>query len=152
VGLTPANTPRLQCEQGPKAPELEDLFVFFETTISFYRELPTWKWLSCAGINPSNSTAYSIADIQDALIKGFGAAPYVGCSGPKYNETEEGQGSTDAGRTVLTEVWYYHHVRGAPQLNDGVRVPADIQGGSLGNCAKADNAVWYYQRTNGSEW
>ena len=53
---------------------------------------------------------------------------------------------------MLTEMWYYMYVAGRPQ--DGRRVPvaADVNGGKTSNCAKAEGAVWYYERTAGSEW
>lgn len=137
--------------QGPKAAPHADLFNFFETAISFYRTLPTWGWLSAADIRPSNTTSYTLSDIQDALTHGFGVIPFVGCAGPKYNETEAGKGSDDAGATQFSEVWYYYHVYGASQRSQGVRVPADIEGGWLTSCAEAEGAIWYYERAEGSE-
>lgn len=89
--------------------------------------------------------------MQTALNKGFGATPYIGCAGPKWNETDAGKGSSDNGRTVLSEVWYYYHVYGRVQRNQGLPVNASINGGSLGNCAKAKGAVQYPKRTTGSE-
>ncbi|CAM1511397.1 Fc.00g089100.m01.CDS01 [Cosmosporella sp. VM-42] len=136
---------------GPKAAKHDDLFSYFETAITFFRTLPTWTWLSHAHIHPSNSTSYTLSNIQAALNKGFGVLPYLGCSGPKYNETKAGAGSNDNGRTQLSEVWYYYHVQGRPQNGEGKRVPADIEGGSLSSCAKAKGAVWYYERARGSE-
>ncbi|KAF7558735.1 hypothetical protein G7046_g5428 [Stylonectria norvegica] len=75
---------------GPKAAEHADLFSYLETVITFFRTLPTWGWLSAASIRPSNTTSYSLSDIQAALDTGFGVLPFIGCSGPKYNETEAG--------------------------------------------------------------
>lgn len=77
--------------------------------------------------------------------------PYLGCSGKKFNETLAGKGSTDDGRTVLSEVWYYMYVFGRPQ--DGVWVPVDasVGGGKVTSCAKTPGAVWYYERALGSE-
>lgn len=137
---------------GPLYRKNEDLVDFLETVVSYFETLPTWRWLACKGIHPSNSTAYSLADIQGALAQKYGVLPYVGCSGPKYNTTEAGKGSLDNGGTVLSEMWYYMHVAGRPQ--DGRRVPvaADVNGGKASNCAKAAGAVWYYERTAGSEW
>ncbi|KAJ4164598.1 hypothetical protein LMH87_006266 [Akanthomyces muscarius] len=136
---------------GPKASKYDDLFEFFETVISYYKDLPTWHWLADAGIKPSNTTGYTLSNIQTALKKGYGKVPYLGCGGPKYNETAAGKGSSDNGRTQFQEVWYYNHVVGRVQSKDVVRVDADVVGGSLGNCAKAENAVWYYKRAKGSE-
>lgn len=137
--------------QGPKAAKYADLFEFFETVIDYYKDLPTWRWLADAGINPSNTTSYTLSDIQGAIKKGYGKVPYIGCGGPRYNETDAGKGSSDNGRTQLQEMWYYSHVNGRVQNKDVVRVDADVVGGSLGSCAKAENAVWYYKRAKGSE-
>ncbi len=84
-------------------------------------------------------------------MDGFGAVPYIGCSGPRYNATAAGNGTLDNGATVLTEVWYYYHVYGRVQRNQGLPVNASINGGSVSNCAKAKGALSYYQRTEGSE-
>lgn len=136
---------------GPKAAEHDDLFEFFETVISFYQRLPTYRWLKADRITPSNSTGYTLSDIQTALKTGFGELPFVGCSGPRYNETEAGKGSTDNGRTQFSEVWYYYHIRGRPQDRHGVKSSAQDTGFTT-TCAKTDKAVWYYQRAKGSEW
>ena len=91
---------------GPQYVEHEEVVDFFETAVAYYQNLPTWGWLSAADIRPSNVSAYSFADIQAALTTGFGAVPYIGCSGPRFNATEAGAGSLDNGYTQLTEVWY----------------------------------------------
>ncbi|KJZ79938.1 hypothetical protein HIM_00652 [Hirsutella minnesotensis 3608] len=57
---------------GPKAAEHADLFDFFETVVRFQRALPTFRWLAEASIRPSNRTAYTLADVQRALTRGFG--------------------------------------------------------------------------------
>ncbi|KAK3939804.1 ribonuclease T2 [Diplogelasinospora grovesii] len=137
---------------GPQYREHEEVVDFFETAVTYFQRLPTWAWLSAGNIRPSNTTAYTFSDIQSALNTGFGAVPYIGCSGPRYNATAEGEGSLDNGYTRLTEVWYYHHVYGAPQRAQGLLpVNASINGGSVTNCAKAKDAVWYYKRGQGSE-
>ena len=95
---------------GPEYVEHEEVVEFFETAITYYQRVPTFAWLKEAGITPSNATGVSLGDVQGALVAGYGATPYVGCSGPRYNTTEEGQGSDDGGRTVISEVWYYSYV------------------------------------------
>lgn len=136
---------------GPQYRVHEEVVAFFETVVSYYQNLPTWGWLRAQDIKPSNSTGYSLSKIQGALTEGFGKKPYVSCSGPAYNTTAKGKGSLDNGKTVLSEIWYYHHVFGRVQRGQGLRVDADIVGGSLTNCAKAEGAVWYYERSKGSE-
>src|ERR1700760_2347012 len=52
---------------GPSYVQHEEIADFYETVIKYYQRLPTWTWLSQAGIKPSNSTNYTISDIQTAL-------------------------------------------------------------------------------------
>ena len=128
-----------------------DLLTYFSVAADYFKQLPTYDWLAAQSIKPSNATGYTVSAIQSALAARHGATPYIGCSGPRYNETDAGKGSLDNGRTVLTEVWYYYHVYGQVQAGKGKPVGADITGGSTSSCAKADKAVWYYERTPGSE-
>ena len=119
--------------------------------MAYYQNLPTYGWLSAAGMRPSNASFVSLSAVQSALKAGFGATPYVGCSGPRYNATAAGKGSLDNGYTVLSETWYYYHVYGKVQRGQGIPVEASINGGSVSNCAKADGALRYPERTKGSE-
>ncbi|KAI1258599.1 ribonuclease T2 [Xylariaceae sp. FL1019] len=135
---------------GPQYVEHSEVVDFFETVVSYYQNLPTWGWLSAKGIRPSNTTSYSLSEIQGALTDGFGKLPYLGCTGPKYNETDAGKGSSDAGYTIFDEAWYYYHVYGKVQRAQPVPVHANISGGSVTSCAKAPNSIWYYERTPSS--
>ncbi|KAK8105834.1 hypothetical protein PG999_009193 [Apiospora kogelbergensis] len=136
---------------GPAYRQHEEVADFFETAAAFHRALPTWSWLEASGVRPSNATTFSLGDFTRPLTQGFGAIPYVGCSGPKYNATEAGKGSTDAGYTVINEIWYYYHVYGRVQRQQGLAVDANITGGRVTNCAQAPGALHYYERTAGSE-
>ncbi|KAK8051464.1 hypothetical protein PG993_002849 [Apiospora rasikravindrae] len=136
---------------GPQYREHEEVADFFETAAAFHRRLPTWSWLEASGIRPSNASTFSLTDFAGPLAQGFGAIPYIGCSGPKYNTTEAGKGSSDAGYTVINEIWYYYHVYGRVQRQQGLAVNANITGGRLTNCATAPGALHYYERTAGSE-
>ncbi|KAK4035308.1 ribonuclease Le2 [Parachaetomium inaequale] len=129
----------------------KDLLTYFSVAAEYFNRLPTYDWLAAKAIKPSNSTGYALSAIQSALAARHGATPYIGCSGPRYNETAAGKGSLDNGRTVFTEVWYYYHVYGQVQAGKGKPVEADITGGSTSSCAKADKAVWYYERAPGAE-
>lgn len=131
---------------GPKYTPHEDVVDFFETVVKYFMRLPTWSWLASSNILPSNSTSYTLADMESALRQQYLATPYLGCSGPRYNETTAGANSTDGGRTVLTEVWYYFHAFGRPQ--DGRSVPVERSGSS--SCATSKGAIRYYERANGS--
>lgn len=72
---------------------------FFETAVQYYENLPTYGWLSAAGIRPSNATdaTWSLTQLQEALTVGFGALPFIACAGPRFNATEAGKGSLDNG-------------------------------------------------------
>ena len=99
---------------GPLYRTHEDVVDYFETTIAFDRQLPTWDWLAGHGILPSNYTSYTLGDIRQSLKEHYGAVPYIGCSGPKHSESEgsdgDAAGSADDGNTILSEVWYFSHV------------------------------------------
>ncbi|KAH8680862.1 ribonuclease T2-like protein [Xylariales sp. PMI_506] len=140
---------------GPTYVEHQEVVDFIETAAAYYRGLPTYDWLAAAGITPCNDTTsashYSLADVQAALVAGFGKLPYTGCTGPRYNETAAGAGSLDNGYTVLDEVWYYHHVVGRVQDLVSVAVDASINGGSVTSCATTPGAIRYLERTPGSE-
>lgn len=134
---------------GPEYRKHEDVVDFFETAIGYYKQLPTWAWLAKHDILPRNSSSglggYSLKDFEDALTQEYGAVPYLGCSGPRFNETDAGRASnaTDSGRTELDEVWYYMHVYGRPQ--DHRPVPVDRVG--VSGCTNATGGVQYYERT-----
>ena len=132
---------------GLKYVEHQEVIEFYETAIMYYKRNPTYDWLAKAGITPSNTTKYTLSNMQDALTKEYGAVPYIGCSGPKYNATKAGAGSTDNGRTNIDEVWYYQHVYGRPQ--DGNSVPVNATA-PITSCAKTANAINYYLRTKSS--
>ena len=136
---------------GPQYRKHEEVVDFFETAVMYYQTLPTYRWLAEKSIRPCNTTTYSLKDLQHALTEGFGALPYVGCSGPRYNATAAGKGSSDNGMTVVSEVWYYHHVLGRVQNGRARPVDASINGASVSNCAKTHGALHYYERTPGSE-
>ncbi|KAK3117466.1 hypothetical protein LTR53_001153 [Teratosphaeriaceae sp. CCFEE 6253] len=114
---------------GPEYREHEDVVDFFQTVIKYFMRLPTWGWLGAHGIYPSNSTTYTLGDMEAALSHEYGAVPYLGCSGPRYNTTAAGANSTDSGRTVLSEVWYYFHAYGRPQ--DGACIFGSAGKGTL---------------------
>lgn len=70
---------------------------FFKMSVRQYHELPTFTWLANAGIVPSYSQTYKAEDIESALEKAFGYKVFVGCTN----------------HTILSEVWYMHHVQGS---------------------------------------
>jgi ribonuclease T2 len=121
----------------------EEIVDFFGTAVMYYENLPTYGRLSAKNIRPSNTTTFSLTDMQTALTVGFDALPHIGCSGPRYNTTVAGQGTLDNGFTYVSEVWYYYHVYGRAQRAQGLPVDASINGGLVGNCAKTPGALHY---------
>ncbi|KAI9829572.1 MAG: hypothetical protein M1819_006077 [Sarea resinae] len=84
---------------------------FFNAVVDLFKTLPTYTWLSDAGITPSNDDTYSAADIQAALKKHHGYDVYLGC---------------DDG--TLDEVWYFFNVKGSIQT--GTFEPTALVGSS----------------------
>ena len=106
----------------------EEVPDFFQKTVSLFKSLPSYKWLSDAGITPSSSKTYSADDIQAALSKGHGGKKvYIGC--------------TSAGE--LDEIWYFYNVRGS--LQTGEFVPAD----SLTTSTCTGSSVKYLPKSGG---
>jgi len=129
---------------GPTYRNHSEVVDFFETVAMYYLRRPTWEWLTRYNIVPSNTTTYSLSQLEYALTSEYGALPYLGCSGPRFNETAAGKNSTDNGYTQLSEVWYYMHVDGRPQ--DGRDIPVDNAGAS--SCAKTPGAIRYLARAS----
>ncbi|KAK3671444.1 Ribonuclease T2 precursor (RNase T2) [Recurvomyces mirabilis] len=88
----------------------EEVPIFFNRTAGLFKSLPTYEWLSDAGIVPSSRTTYSTAQIQAALAaKHGGRDVYLGC--------RSGQ---------LNEVWYFFNVAGS--LQTGSFEPSEVVG------------------------
>lgn len=60
--------------------------------------MPTYDWLSEAGIEPSSTKNYTRAEITSVLAKKHGGIPYLGCTGK--------------GKNKLDEVWYFNNIYG----------------------------------------
>ncbi|XXH01411.1 hypothetical protein Hte_007771 [Hypoxylon texense] len=89
---------------------------YFNTTVSLFQTLPTYKFLADAGIAPSATATYKLADIQAALSRNHGGeSVYVGCSGG-----------------AIEQVYYYYNVYGS--VADGQFVPASPDNGEDGGC------------------
>ncbi|KAH8079371.1 ribonuclease T2 [Filobasidium floriforme] len=121
----------LKC-YGPTYEQGQDLVDYFQTVAGFEIRHPTYEWLAKAGIKPSNTTTYTRAQIEDALMAGSGGVPFLGCRG--------------ADRTTLNEIWYFNHAVG--RVQDLTYIPVDKIGNSSCN---ATAPIWYYERTAGSE-
>lgn len=106
----------------------EELVDFLSTTVSLFKTLPTYDWLSAAGITPSSSKTYTTAAIQAALSKQHGYNVYLGCSG-----------------STLDEVWYFFNVQGSVQTGTFVAAPLV---GSASTCPST--GIKYLPKTGGS--
>lgn len=45
---------------------------YFQRVVSLFKSLPTYDWLSAAGIVPSTSTTYTLAQLQAVANARFG--------------------------------------------------------------------------------
>lgn len=99
----------------------EEAADYIKKTISLFKELPTYKWLSEAGIEPSDEKTYTYEEIEDALAGQHGARVTIGCKGK-----------------TLSEVWYHFNVKGSLQEGEFVATEPD---GSKGSCP--DSGIKY---------
>lgn len=78
---------------------------YFTRTVQLFRSLPSYEWLAAAGIVPSTTATYTLAQIQSALSAQFGHNVIINCDG-----------------STLNELWYHYHVRGNVQSGEFVPV------------------------------
>ncbi|KAI4722679.1 ribonuclease T2 [Aureobasidium sp. EXF-10727] len=94
----------------------DELVDFLNTTITLFKDLPTYEWLADAGITPSSSKTYTNAQITNALQSQFGATPILSCTSGKLNQVE-----------------YVFNVRGSVANGQFIAVNPT---GTKGNCPK----------------
>ncbi|KAJ4398504.1 Ribonuclease T2 precursor (RNase T2) [Didymella pomorum] len=94
----------------------DELIDFLNTTITLFKDLPTYQWLANAGITPSSSKTYTNTAITSALKAKFGATPILTCTSGELNQIQ-----------------YAFNVRGS--VAHGNFVPVNPTGTS-GNCPK----------------
>ncbi|KND92212.1 Ribonuclease Trv [Tolypocladium ophioglossoides CBS 100239] len=92
----------------------EEATAFFARTVALFKTLPTYQWLADAGITPSSSRTYALADVQAALQNQHGAKVTLSCRGK-----------------ALNEVWYHFNVQGSLQQGKFVAAQPD---GAKGKC------------------
>ena len=92
----------------------EEVVDYFRAAVAVYQQLPTYTWLADAGILPSTTRTYTLAEIQTALRLRHGADVSLGCKGAKFDE-----------------VWYHFDVRGSMQTGQFV---ASIPDGGKTTC------------------
>ncbi|THV07622.1 ribonuclease T2 [Dendrothele bispora CBS 962.96] len=115
---------------GPSYKEHEDVVNFFDAVIRAFKQYPTFDMLAAVGIVPSNTTGYSLAQIQQALVSQTGALPFLGCTN----------------HTILSEVWYFNHVFGTEQY--GAYKHLDT---TTASTCSTNQTIWYYERASSSE-
>ncbi|KAE9378491.1 putative ribonuclease T2 [Stipitochalara longipes BDJ] len=93
----------------------EEAVSFFTTVVDLFRTLPTYKWLAEAGITPSSSQTYALADLNSALESAFGAPVILLCQDTN----------------VVYEIYYGLNTEGP--VSDGNFIPA-TNTGSKTNC------------------
>lgn len=81
---------------------------FFDKAVELFKTLPSYEWLSAAGITPSTSKTYTTAQIQAALKAKHGQEVTLGCSSG-----------------ALNEIWYHYSVRGSVQTGEFVAAEPD---------------------------
>ncbi|KAI0068169.1 ribonuclease T2 [Artomyces pyxidatus] len=116
---------------GPDYQEHQDVVDFFNAVIRAFKQFPTFDILASAGIVPSNTSTYTLSELQNTLQKQTGGIPYLGCGN---------------NGTVLQEVWYFNHVYGTEQFG---RFKA-LDSTSPTTCSSTAG-IWYYERTPTSE-
>lgn len=87
---------------------------FANVTVSLFKNLNTYQFLSDAGITPSSSATYTASAINAALKKAHGQDVIIQCSGSN-----------------LDEVWYTFNTRGSAQTGQFVPAAPD---GSKSDC------------------
>ena len=85
----------------------EEVVDFFNKVVSLFKTLPSYTWLSNAGIVPSSTTTYNSADILAALQSPRGVTAVIQCE-----NTNE-----------LDEIWYFYDVQGSVQT--GTFIPTN---------------------------
>ncbi|KAF6235470.1 hypothetical protein HO173_006153 [Letharia columbiana] len=88
----------------------EEVVDFFNKVVTLFKTLPSYTWLSNAGIVPSSTTTYTSADILAALQSPRGVTAVIQCE-----NTDE-----------LDEIWYFYDVQGSVQT--GTFIPTDPDG------------------------
>lgn len=75
--------------------QYQTAYDFYRRVVEVWDKLPTYQFLAQEGIYPNATRKYNLTDVENALKKYHGGSVYVGCVGD-----------------VISEIWYYHHVKG----------------------------------------
>lgn len=85
----------------------EEVVDFFNTVVTLFNSLPSYTWLSNAGIVPSSTTTYTSAAILAALKAPRGVTAVIQCENTNQ----------------LDEIWYFYDVKGSVQT--GTFIPTN---------------------------
>ena len=85
----------------------EEVVAYFQKTVDLFKTLPSYTWLSNAGIKPSTTATYTSAEIITALNSPRGVDVTIQCA----NSNE------------LDEIWYYYVMQGS--VPTGTFIPAN---------------------------
>lgn len=102
------------------------VYDYFRVSYDLFKKLDSYKMLEKHGITPSNETTYSKSQILQALSSEFeGVEAHINCDS----------------RNALTEVWYYHHLKGSI-LNEKFQPIPPLK--SFSRCK--DEGIKYYPK------
>ena len=93
----------------------QEVVDFFTKTVALFKTLPSYQFLSDAGITPSSSATYTSAEILAALNKPRGVDVAIQC----------------ANTNQLDEIWYFFDVAGSVQTGKFIPTNPD---GSKSDC------------------
>lgn len=94
----------------------QEVVDYFDRTVEVFKTLPSYEYLAKAGIVPSHSQTYALADIEDALETAHGHPVTVHCR-----------------RGQLSELWYHFNIAGSLQTGRFVSASPD---GQSSNCPR----------------
>lgn len=83
--------------------EMEEVVEYFERAVSLFKQLPTYEWLTSAGIVPSSTATYTLAQLQAVANANFGYDAIWNCVSGALNEVWWGyttQGTIESGTFV----------------------------------------------------
>lgn len=103
---------------------------FYQTVVDLWQTLPTYRFLTDAGITPSADKTWTLSEWESAIGDNFdGKTVYLGCD--KNN--------------AVTEIWYFYSLTGS--VANGVFQPAD----SISSSTCKDGFKWIPKSQSGSD-
>ncbi|PRT53763.1 Ribonuclease T2-like [Wickerhamiella sorbophila] len=110
------------------APKYQYVGDFFTSAVALWAQLPSYKFLTDAGITPSTTQTYTVQQFQDALSAHVdNSEVYLGCDR----------------NNAITEIWYFFHLKGS--VADGTFIPTD----SITSSSCTDGFKWLPKTGNG---